>query len=65
MGMPLFTCEKKEGTLRLFIDYKVLNKFSIKNKYPLSWMDDSFDQTLGVRIFFQVRIEVWIPSIWD
>ena len=54
--VPQFICEKKEGTLRLFIDYKELNKFSIKNKYPLSWIGDLFDQLLGVDIFFKLDL---------
>jgi len=65
MGVPHFICEKKEETLRLFIDHREVNKFIIKHKYPLSWMEDSFDQLLRVDIFFQVRVEVWIPSILD
>ena len=35
--------KKKDGTLRLCIDYKQLNRVTIKNKYPLPWIDDLFD----------------------
>ena len=36
--------KKKDGTLRLCIDYRELNKVTMKNKYPLSMIDDLFDQ---------------------
>ena len=36
--------KKKDGTLRLCIDYRELNKITIKNKYPFSQIDDLFDQ---------------------
>jgi hypothetical protein len=39
--------KKKDGTLRLCIDYKQLNKMTIKNKYPLHKIDDLFDQFRG------------------
>ena len=38
---------KKDGTLRLCIDYRQLNKLTIKNKYPLPRIDDLFDQLKG------------------
>ena len=36
--------KKKDGTLRMCIDYRELNKLTIKNKYPLQRIDDLFDQ---------------------
>ena len=36
--------KKKDGSLRLCIDYRELNKLTIKNKYPLPRIDDLFDQ---------------------
>ena len=42
-GLVLFV-KKKDGTLRLCIDYRQLNKVTIKNKYPLPRIDDLFDQ---------------------
>ena len=35
-GAPIFFCEKKDGTLRMCIDYRHINKVTMKNKYPLS-----------------------------
>ena len=43
-GAPVLLVNKKDGTLRLCIDYKQLNKVTVKNKYPLPRIDDLFDQ---------------------
>jgi hypothetical protein len=42
---------KKDGTLRLCIDFRQLNKFNVRNKYPLPITDDLFDQLRGGNIF--------------
>jgi len=42
-GAPVFFVKKKDGSLRLCIDYQELNKATIKDKYPLSRIDDLFD----------------------
>ena len=42
-GAPVLFVKKKDGTLRLCIDYRQLNKVTIKNKYPLLMIDDLFD----------------------
>ena len=42
-GAPMLFVKKKDGTLRLCIDYRQLNKLTIKNKYPLPRIDDLFD----------------------
>ena len=43
--------KKKDGSIRMYIDYRELNKVTIKNKYPLSRIDDFFDQLKGTTIF--------------
>ena len=43
-GAPVLFVKKKDGTLRLCIDYRELNKVTVKNKYPLQRIDDLFDQ---------------------
>ena len=48
--------KKKDGTLRLCIDYRQLNKLTIKNKYPLLIIDDLFDQLKGVSIFSKIDL---------
>lgn len=47
---------KKDSTLRLCIDYRQLNKVTIKNKYPLLQIDDLFDQLKGASIFFMIDL---------
>ena len=36
--------EKKDGSLRMVVDYRALNEVTIKNKYPLPMINDLFDQ---------------------
>ena len=42
-GAPMLFVKKKDGTLRLYMDYRILNKATIKNKHPLPMIDDLFD----------------------
>ena len=46
-GAPVLFAKKKDRTLRLCIEYKQLNKVTIKNWYPLPRIDDLFDQLRG------------------
>ena len=48
--------KKKDGTLRLCIDYRQLNKVTIRNKYPLPRIDDLFDQLRGAAVFFKIDL---------
>ena len=41
-GAPVLFVKKKDGTLRLCIDYRKMNKVTFKNKYPLPQIDDLF-----------------------
>ena len=43
-GAPVLFVKKKDGSFRMCIDYRQLNKVTIKNKYPLPRIDDLFDQ---------------------
>jgi hypothetical protein len=42
-GAPVLFVKKKNGTLKLCIDFRELNKVIVKNKYPLPHIDDLFD----------------------
>ena len=47
---------KKYGMMRICIDYRKLNKVTIKNKYPLPRIDDLFDQIQGARVFSMIDL---------
>ena len=46
--------KKKDGMMRLCIDYRELNKVTIKNKYPRPRIDDLFGQLQGARVFSKI-----------
>ena len=48
--------KKKDGTMRLCIDYRQLNKMMIKNKYLLPRIDDLFDQLQGASVFSKIDL---------
>ena len=48
--------KKKDETLRLCIDYKELNKVTVKNKYPLPSIDDLFDQLQESYVFSKINL---------
>ncbi|XP_070020399.1 uncharacterized protein [Nicotiana sylvestris] len=50
-GASVLFVKKKDGSMRMCIDYWQLNKATIKNKYPLSRIDDLFDQLQGAKIW--------------
>jgi hypothetical protein len=54
-GLVIFI-PKKDGTQRLCVDYRALNEVTIKNKYPLSRIDDLFDQLHGARVFSKINL---------
>ena len=48
--------KKKDKTLRLCIDYRKLNRVTIKNRYPLSRIDDLFDQLKGAQVYSKIDL---------
>ncbi|KAF5465159.1 hypothetical protein F2P56_015188 [Juglans regia] len=55
-GAPVLFVKKKDGTLRMCIDYREFNKVTIKNKYPLPRIDDLFDQLQGATVFSKIDL---------
>ena len=55
-GAPVLFVKKKDGTLRLCIDYRKLNRVTVKNKYPLLRIDDLFDQLKGAKYFSKIDL---------
>jgi hypothetical protein len=55
-GAPVIFIQKKDGSWRLCIDYRQLNKATIKNQYPLPRIDDLFDQMKGATVFSKIDL---------
>ncbi|GJR13571.1 putative reverse transcriptase domain-containing protein [Tanacetum coccineum] len=55
-GAPILFVKKKDGSMRMCIDYCDLNKVTVKNVYPLPRIDDLFDQIQGVRWFSKIDL---------
>ena len=55
-GSPVIFVKKKDGTLRMCIDYRALNNITIKNAAPLPRIDDILDQLKGSKIFSKIDL---------
>ncbi|WMV54363.1 hypothetical protein MTR67_047748 [Solanum verrucosum] len=55
-GAPVLFVKKNDGSMRMCIDYRQLNKVTIQNRYPLPRIDDLFDQLQGATIFSKIDL---------
>ncbi|GJY59515.1 putative reverse transcriptase domain-containing protein [Tanacetum coccineum] len=55
-GAPILFVKKKDGSFRMCIDYRELNKLTVKNRYPLPRIDDLFDQLQGSNIYSKINL---------
>jgi len=55
-GAPLLLVKKKDGSMRLCVDYRQLNKVTIKNRYPLPRIDNLMDQLVGAEVFSKIDL---------
>jgi hypothetical protein len=55
-GSPILFVDKRDGTIRLCVDYRRLNEVTIKNKYPLPKIKDLFDQLNGAKVFSKIDL---------
>ncbi|GKA74392.1 putative reverse transcriptase domain-containing protein [Tanacetum coccineum] len=56
LGAPVLFVKKKDGSFRMCIDYRELNKHTVKNRYPLPRIDDLFDQLQGSRVYSKIDL---------
>ncbi|GJR83207.1 putative reverse transcriptase domain-containing protein [Tanacetum coccineum] len=57
-GAPILFVKKKDGSFRMCIDYRELNKLTMKNRYPLPRIDDLFDQLQGSNIYSKIDLRL-------
>ena len=57
-GAPILFAKKKDKTLRLCIDYRHLNRVTIKNQYPLPRIDELFDQLRRARAYSKIDLRI-------
>jgi hypothetical protein len=55
-GSPIMMVPKKYGTWRMCVDYRALNKITVKNRYPLPHIDDLLDQLKNVVYFTKLDL---------
>jgi hypothetical protein len=69
-GAPVLFVKKKDGSMRLCVDYRALNEVTIKNKCPLPRIDDLFDQLKGAKYFSKIdlgaryyQLKIWSEDV--
>ena len=55
-GTPVLFVKKKDGKLRMYIDYRALNSQTIQNRYVLPWIDELFDRLHGAKVFSKLDL---------
>jgi hypothetical protein len=63
-GAFVLFVHKKDGTLMMCVDYTALSKVTVKNRYPLPWIDDLFDRLSGAKVFSKIDLRSKYYQIW-
>ncbi|GKA89406.1 putative reverse transcriptase domain-containing protein [Tanacetum coccineum] len=61
-GAPVLFVKNKDGSFRMCIDYRELNKLTVKNRYPLLRIDDLFDQLQGSSVYSKIDLRSNMPQ---
>ena len=56
-GSSIVLVKKKDGTWRLCINYRALNKITAQNRYPIPWIEDLLDQLKGAKYFSKIDLK--------
>jgi hypothetical protein len=69
-GAPVLFVNKKDGSRKMCVDYRILNEVTTKNKYPLPRIEDLFDHMRGAKIFSKIdlrsgyhQLKIWTEDV--
>lgn len=62
VGRTVLFVRKKDGTMRMFIDYRATNRETRRNRHPVPRVDECLERLSGARYFSKIDLEKWLPS---